>query len=136
MISAEVNIQIPFHDADALEVAWHGHYVKYFEIARCAALDKINYNYAQMKESGYAWPIIDLHIRYSQAAVFGQWIRVTATLKEWENRMVFEYLVSDAKTGGRLSRGETTQVAVDWAKKEMCFISPPVLFQKLGLPQP
>jgi acyl-CoA thioester hydrolase len=136
MISAEVEIRIPFHDTDALEVAWHGHYVKYFEIARCAALESIGYDYPQMKESGFAWPIIDMHIRYSQPAVFGQRILVKATLVEWENRLRFEYLVSDAATRKRLSRGETVQVAVDMRLQQMCYLSPPILFQKLGLPQP
>ena len=39
-----VEIEIPFHDVDMMEVAWHGHYVKYFEIARCALLDQFDYN--------------------------------------------------------------------------------------------
>jgi acyl-CoA thioester hydrolase len=136
VISAEVEIQIPFHDTDAMEVAWHGHYVKYFEVARCAALDTVAYNYAEMKASGYAWPVIDLHVRYAAPASFGQWVKVKATLVEWENRLKFEYAVTDAKSGQRLSKGETVQVAVDMKLKEMCYASPKVLFQKLGLAQP
>lgn len=136
MISAEVDIIIPFHDCDALEVAWHGHYVKYFEIARCAAMATIGYDYPDMRSSGYSWPVIDMRLRYAQPALFGQRIRVKATLVEWENRLRFEYLITDAKSGQRLSKGETTQVAVDMRIKEMCFISPPVLFEKLGLPRP
>ncbi len=34
-----------FHDLDPMEVVWHGHYVKYLEIARCALLEKWNYSY-------------------------------------------------------------------------------------------
>ena len=64
---AHVDIQIPFHDVDAMGIVWHGHYLKYFEIARCALLDSIGYNYAQMAESGYAWPIIGLRVRQSQS---------------------------------------------------------------------
>ena len=33
---AEIIIRVPFHDVDLMEVVWHGHYAKYFEIARCA----------------------------------------------------------------------------------------------------
>ncbi|WP_343034423.1 hypothetical protein [Candidatus Methylobacter favarea] len=33
-----VDIEIPFHDIDMMEVVWHGHYAKYFESARCALL--------------------------------------------------------------------------------------------------
>lgn len=32
MRQAEVLIEVPFHDVDVMKVAWHGHYVKYFEI--------------------------------------------------------------------------------------------------------
>lgn len=136
MITAEIEIQIPFHDCDALEVAWHGHYVKYFEIARCAALDTIGYDYPQMRDSGYAWPVIDLHLRYAQPALYGQKVKVKATLVEWENRLKFDYVITDAGNGKRLSKGSTVQVAVDMKRNEMCYISPDILFQKLGLPKP
>ena len=35
-----VAIAVPFHDIDSIGIAWHGHYAKYFEIARCALLDE------------------------------------------------------------------------------------------------
>lgn len=28
-------IDVPFFDVDSMNIAWHGHYVKYLEIARC-----------------------------------------------------------------------------------------------------
>jgi len=130
---AEVEIVIPFHDVDMMEVAWHGHYVKYFEIARCALFDLIDYNYEQMKDSGYAWPIIDLHIRYPQPTVFNQRVIVSAQISEWENRLKVDYELRDSQTDNRLTRGHTVQVAVDMSTREMCFESPAVLFEKLGL---
>ncbi|HXS32023.1 MAG TPA: acyl-CoA thioesterase, partial [Steroidobacteraceae bacterium] len=70
-----------------MEVAWHGHYVRYFEIARCKLLDQLGYNYCQMRDSGYAWPVIDLHVRYVQPLQFQQKVTVTAWVAEWENRL-------------------------------------------------
>jgi acyl-CoA thioester hydrolase len=131
---AEVEVQVQFYDVDALHIVWHGHYAKYFEQARCAVLDAIGYNYPEMRDSGFAWPVIDLHIRYMQPAAFGQRITVRAEIVEWEQRLVIEYLLTDAATGRRLSKGSTTQVAVNMATQEMCFVSPPILFEKLGLP--
>jgi acyl-CoA thioester hydrolase len=107
--------------------------VRYLEIARCALFDKIDYNYLAMKESGYAWPVIDMQLRYIGAATFGQRLLVRAELVEWENRLTIHYLISDAVTGKRLNRASTSQVAVDIATGEMCFASPPVLFNKLGI---
>jgi acyl-CoA thioester hydrolase len=131
--SAEAEIQVQFFDLDPMEVVWHGHYVKYLEMARCALLDTIDYNYAQMKASGYAWPVIDMHLRYVDSARFGQRLKVRAEIVEWENRLKIDYLIIDATSGRRLLRGSTTQVAVDMATREMCFVSPAVLFQKLGI---
>jgi len=133
MTEAEVEIEIPFHDVDVMGVAWHGHYVKYLEIARCALLDNIDYNYPQMWDSGYAWPVIDVRIRYPQPLYFQQKVRVKAILEEWENRLKFSYDIRDTETGKRLTRAHTVQVAMDMSSGEMLFASPDILFQKLGI---
>lgn len=133
MIKHAIELQIPFHDVDMMEVVWHGHYAKYFEIARCALLDKIAYNYEQMRDSGYAWPVIDLSIRYVKPAAFGQLITVHAEIVEWENRLKINYLITDKLTGAKLTKGYSIQVAIDSQTKAMCFESPRVLFEKLGI---
>ena len=129
----EVPITIPFHDVDMIGVAWHGHYAKYFEIARCALLDQLDYGYDAMRESGFMWPVIDMHVRYIKSVRFGQKVLVKATLREWENRLLIDYLLTDAATGNRLTKGTTSQVAVDIASGEMCFVSPSILFERLGV---
>ncbi len=131
--SAEVELQVQFFDLDPMEVVWHGNYVKYLEIARCALLDSIDYNYVQMKESGYAWPIIDMHLRYAGPATFAQKIKIKAEIVEWENRLKIDYEVRDVESGRRLTRASTMQVAVDMATGEMCFVSPNILLEKLGI---
>ena len=131
--SKEIDLLIPFHDVDLMEIVWHGHYVKYFEIARCALLDQIDYNYLTMRESGFAWPIVDLKVRYVKPAQFGQTVVVRAEIVEWECRLKMNYLITDKLTGSRLVKGSSVQVAVDLSNRELCFQSPPILFQKLGL---
>jgi acyl-CoA thioester hydrolase len=127
LLRAGIEIKVPFYDVDSLNVAWHGHYAKYMEEARCALLDSIGYGYDAMRAEGYAWPVIDMHIRYAQPAIFGQRIRASAELIEWENRLVLNYLVTDAGTGTRLTRATTTQVPVLVATREMQLGSPPGL---------
>ena len=129
----EVPLTIPFHDVDSLGIAWHGHYAKYFEIARCALLDRLGYGYDAMRDSGYSWPVIDMHVRYVKPMRFNQRVTVRATLREWENRLLIHYLITD-QDGRRLTKGTTSQVAVDM-NGEMQFVSPPVLFERLGVPR-
>lgn len=126
VLAAEIPMVVPFFDVDSLEVVWHGHYVKYLEVARCALLDDIGHNYVRMKETGFAWPIIDVQLRYARAARFGQALRVRAELVEWENRLKIHYTISDDVTGERLTRASTIQVAVRLADGEMQLVSPEV----------
>jgi len=126
VLHTDTEILVPFFDVDSMNVVWHGHYVKYLEIARCALLDKIGHNYTAMSESGYAWPVIDLQLRYVRGAVFGQTLNVRASLVEWENRLKINYLITDLHTGERLTRAVSVQVAVDMSSREMQLASPKV----------
>ena len=115
---------VPFFDVDSMKVVWHGHYVKYLEVVRCALLDRLGHNYTQMMDSGYAWPIIDLQLRYVGAARFGQRMRVRADLVEWQNRLKIHYEITDADTGNVLTRASTVQVAVSLTSGELQLVSP------------
>lgn len=122
-----------FHDVDAMEVVWHGHYVKYMELARCALLARYDYDYPAMRESGYAWPVVELKLKYVRPAEYGRSLRVTAHIVEWEMRLRIDYRIEDAVSGAKLTTAQTTQVAVDMRTREMCYVCPPVLWERLGV---
>ncbi len=126
-----IDITIPYFDVDSMEITWHGNYVKYFEVARCALLDKIGFNYQAMGCTNYRWPIVDLQVRFIRPTRFGQDVVVTAELIEYENRLKMTYLVHDKKTGQKLTKGHTTQVAVDSQTYELCFVTPEPLLNKI-----
>ena len=132
VLQAEIELVVPFFDVDMMEVVWHGHYVKYFEVARCALLDRIGHNYRAMRAAGYAWPVVDLQVRYVRGAVFGQKIIVRADLIEWENRLLINYLIRDAQSGERMTRGSSTQVAVHVESREMQFNAPAVFVEAVN----
>lgn len=131
MYVTSTEIQIPFHDVDSMQVAWHGHYLKYFEVARCEFLQSLGYSYDAMTESGYVWPIVDLRIKYVRPLRFGQKIRVQCSLREWECRLRIDYTITDAETSERLTKGYTIQVAIELATAEMCFETPEAFRLKL-----
>lgn len=131
MHSTVTHILIPFHDVDSMHVVWHGHYIKYMEVARCEFLESFGYGYHAMRESGYSWPVVDLRIKYVKPLKFGQRIQVECILAEWEYRLKIKYIISDAATGERLTKAHSIQVAVDLDKDEMCFESPSILRQRL-----
>lgn len=134
-LKAEIQLKIPFQDVDVMGIVWHGNYLRYFEEARAELLDKVDYGYFQMKESGYAWPIVDARVKYIKPLHLQQIVRVKARLVEYECQLKIEYEIFDVETGERTTKGYTKQVAVDMESNEMCFVSPKVLLEKLGVPE-
>ncbi len=130
---AEVEFTVQFYDLDPMEVVWHGNYAKYFEVARCALLDQIHYNYAEMQASGFAWPVIDMQVKFLQSLSFGQTAIVRAEIVEWEHWLKIDYAIRDKTTGLRLTKGSTRQVAVELSTKLMSLQSPSILLDRLGI---
>lgn len=132
-LSHEIEITPAFYDIDVMEIVYHGHYVRFLELARSALLAKFGYDYPRMRDSGYAWPVVDMRLKYVRPATFGQVLKVRATITEWENRLRIDYLLRDAATGQKINSAHTIQVAVDMTTRAMCFVCPPVLWERLGV---
>lgn len=131
MISAEVTIKIQFYDLDPMRVVWHGNYPRFLEQARAVLFDKISFGYREMSESGFAWPIVDMRIKYVRPINPAHLIKVVATLVEYENRLKVNYVISDVETNEILTKAHTIQVTVDRATNELCFETPPILMEKV-----
>lgn len=131
MLSADVVINVQFYDLDPMEVVWHGNYPRFLEQARCALLDRIGYGYAEMRDSGYAWPVVDMRIKYVRPIRMAETIIVTATLTEYENRLKLDYRIRRQTDGEVLTKAHSIQVAVDMETGEMHLESPSILFEKI-----
>ena len=130
-IWAEAETTVEFFDLDPLRVVWHGNYLNYFEIGRRALLEKINYGYNEMEESGYAFPIIEISAKYLGSLRFRDRARIKAILVEYENRLRIRYEIRNAKTGVLLTKGVSTQMAIDMKAGESCFVCPKILTDKV-----
>jgi len=126
----EVRVRAPFHDVDPANVVWHGHYFKYFELARCALLEKIGYDYDEMARSGFVWPIVDTRARFVKPVRFNQEVIVRAVLREWELRLVIDYAIVD-DAGIEYTRASTTQVPLHAETLELCLGTPAVLVERI-----
>jgi acyl-CoA thioester hydrolase len=131
MISADVVIKVQFYDLDPMGIVWHGNYARFMEQARVALFDKISFGYREMAASGFAWPIVDMRIKYVRPIDLSQTIKVTATLVEYENRLRINYLIADINGGAILTRAHTIQVTVDRESNELCFETPAAMLEKV-----
>lgn len=129
----QTEINPEFFDLDPMNIVWHGNYIKYLEVARCALLRTVGYDYPDMIASGYVWPIIDMRLKYIGSAYLNQPILIDAEIVEWEHRLKINYRISDKATGKVINKAYTIQVAVDAKTNEMCYQSPAILWDCLGV---
>ena len=101
--------QIPFHDVDSLEIVWHGHYYKYFELARTALYRSYGLDVSETRSMGYIFPVIESHCRYAQPLHYGQKIDISASLVAHEVYLHIEYNILHERTNKSLARGFTKQ---------------------------
>jgi acyl-CoA thioester hydrolase len=128
---AEEEITVEFYDLDPLRIVWHGNYLNYFEIGRRALLEKIGYSYTEMEDSGYAFPVIEVSVKYLSSLRFRDRARIKAILMEYENRLLIRYEIRNAQTGVLTTKGSSTQMAFDIKNNDSCFVCPSVLVKKV-----
>jgi acyl-CoA thioester hydrolase len=131
-IAATVEALVAFHDVDVAGVAWHGHYLKYLENARWALMERLDFGLDAMMASGYAWPVVEVHVKYVRAARFGDRLAIQASLVEWQSRLAMHYLVTNAATAERVARARTVQVAVEPSTGVLQFVTPAVLQERVA----
>ena len=130
-IEASVEFKVEFYDVDAMGVVWHGNYVKYMELGRCALLDKIGYGYNEMKESNYAFPVASLKLKYIKPLMFKQTAIIKSVLVEYENRIKIEYFIYDKESGELVTKGESVQMALNMKTLTSSFQCPECFIKKV-----
>jgi acyl-CoA thioester hydrolase len=128
---AEAEITVEFYDLDPLRIVWHGNYLHYFEAGRRALLEKIGYSYEEMEKSGYAFPVIEVSVKYLNSLRLNDRAIVKAILMEYENRLLVRYEICNVQTGVLSAKGSSTQMAFDIKNNDSCFVCPPVLINKV-----
>ncbi len=129
----QIEVRPAFYDLDPLEVVWHGNYVKFFELARTALMDRLGYGYEAMRESGYIWPVVDMRVKFIRPAKLQQPLKVRAEITEFESRLRVEYLITDGTSGEKVTKGYTLQVAVDAKTMALQYVCPKILWDHLGV---
>lgn len=132
IVSASAEATPQFYDLDPMNIVWHGNYPRFLELGRVAVMKKIGYNYEEMIESGFAWPFIEMRMRYARPMKLDQPVRITAGIVEWENALRITYSIADLTTGERVMRASSSQVALKIGTTEMLWVTPPILREKLA----
>jgi len=123
-VAVVVRRRVAFSEVDAMAVAWHGNYPRFFEAAHSELMQKIGLGFAVYAEHGIAAPIVQCHVDYFSALILDEEFSVRAELY-WNDgaRLDTAYTINGAD--GRLcASGYTVQMFCSLKEREP-FIFPP-----------
>jgi acyl-CoA thioester hydrolase len=108
---------VRFNEIDQWGIAWHGHYLSWFEIGRIALLKRFELLPDQMAAMGYLAPVIRLNCEYKHPALCGDEIVIRTTAHKPEiAALVFKAEIVRRQDRTLLARSETTQVLMTTEK--------------------
>jgi len=129
-----LELDVPFFDCDPLGVVWHGHYFKYLDVARTKMLAPLGLDGQELLDSGHRMFVSDSRCRHVNALRYRDRARVTAWLREWEQRLYIAYVVDNLTTGKQAARAHIVLVVTD-ADGRLLFDVPEILRVRLGVPR-
>jgi acyl-CoA thioester hydrolase len=126
---AIIEVPIRFSEVDSMNIVWHGNYVKYIEDGREDFGKKYGITYQQVKDFGFAIPIVNLEISYKKSLFLGSSVIVKTIFVPTESaKLVFNYELSDPKTSKLICTASTIQVFLDSENNMQLFA--PLFYQK------
>jgi len=127
----EIELEIPFHDVDALGVVWHGHYYKYLELARTQLLRSVGLDAGDLIGPRFRFLVIESRCRYAFPLFYGDRARVAAWLRDFRNRICIAYEVTNLSQRRRAARGQTVLATLD-SEGRMLLETPQAILKRIG----
>lgn len=107
-------LRVRYVETDQMAVAHHANYVIWCEQARTDHMRRLGVSYRELEEQGLLLPVVDVKVRYRNAARYDDVVRVHCWVREASSRrVVFGYAVEMAADGTLLATAQTALIAVD-----------------------
>jgi acyl-CoA thioester hydrolase len=122
-------IRVRYGDTDQMGMAYHGNYLRWFEVGRTEMLRALGMSYREVEEAGIRLPVVEARCRYVRPARYDDQVAVDTVLaRVGRASLTFEYRVSREGTDELLARGMTEHCFLDPAGRP---VRPPAFFVAL-----
>jgi len=111
--AVSVELEVPFHDVDAMGLVWHGHYYKYLELARTALFRARGLDIGSLIGRRFRFVMIESGCRYTAPLHYGDRVQVSAWLRDLKHRIYIQYEAINLTSGKRVARAHTVLASTD-----------------------
>ncbi len=125
ILTHKTEIAVRFNEADPLGIVWHGHYIRYFEDGREAFGEAHGCRYLDFYKHGFVVPVVNVNCNYKKSLKYGDRLIVeTIYIPSQAAKMIFEYVLYNAKNGEVVATGSSVQVFLDSENSGLQLIRP------------
>lgn len=75
-------IEVRYSETDQMGVVYHANYLVWMEIGRTNFLKDVGFNMSDIEKKGYFFPVYSMEIKFSNAVVYGENVRVETEVYE------------------------------------------------------
>jgi acyl-CoA thioester hydrolase len=112
--------RVIYADTDAMGVAYHGNYIKWFEIGRTEYLRQIGYPYAALEREGLWLPVTEVVCKYRRPALYDDLLSIATWVDDLGGAsIVMGYEIRRGRDGELLATGKTWHGITDHSLKPM-----------------
>jgi len=121
----KTEIRVRFSEVDAMKIAWHGNYAKFFEDGREAFGEEFGIGYYDYYRENIATPVVHIDIDYKKHLLFGDRIIVeTEYVYSPAAKVILDYRIYKKGTHELMAEGSTTQVFINPENGELLLFEP------------
>ncbi|QTA81363.1 Thioesterase family protein [Desulfonema limicola] len=129
----EVQLKVPFHDLDPVQIVWHGNYFKYFDIARFGLFNQAGIDlYKFYEQTKYLFPISKTSTKHIASLRYGEEFISRATIVEARVKIVMDFQIIRLHDKVICAKGRGEQVAVKMPEMELMFEIPQEIREPFG----
>lgn len=121
----QTKVRVRFSEVDAMKIAWHGNYAKYFEDGREAFGEEFGIGYYDYYRENIATPVVNLNIDYKKQLIFGEDIIIeTEYVFSPAAKVILDYRIYKKGSPDLIAEGSTTQVFIDPETGDLLLFEP------------
>ena len=127
MDSTLIHHRVPFHDVDVMQMVWHGHYMKYFELARTQFMQALELDWPVIRQHGFVMPVVSSSVEHRVPLRYDELVTIRVSCEDpLLAHLILNFQIMGSDLGVR-AWGRTKQVYMALEPYELCFEQPSVL---------
>jgi len=104
----EFRVRVIYADTDAMGIAYHANYIKWFEVGRAELMREIGIVYSELEAAGYKLPVTKMGCHYLLPARYDDILVIETEITSLKQASVrFDYIIRDEKKERILAEGFT-----------------------------